>query len=278
MQSILRFNLLITITVLFVSACAQSKNDNDSMKEHESILTGKQVFMIMSRRSFKNNTLDKDLNESAVGGLYIPLQVGNDQYKLRFCSASFLNDREVITAAHCIPKAVREGKEDCSLIQFAHPKNNQLIHCESVKWAHKSYDKEDNNKWINVNDVRVDMVVLKMENQLQGVDPLELDNQASKPQDTFQFPRYTYKGPFTFSFTDNTCQVTGSNTNPHPFRKTNCGPIPSNSGAPVLSENNKIRGIMFGSSGLFVETYCLNKDAFGDYHWNESCPVPSTIH
>jgi hypothetical protein len=180
-----------------------------------------------------------------------PSAINQLQYKNKRCTA-FLVARDLIaTNRHCLPEQMNKEREACDGINFVFPKSKnhepEILKCKTIEFLSEP---------LVPNSVNVDLAILRTQTTTER-ESLKLS------QDGFQNEKqYTiYKiDPDLESgggvvIKSNCDAIQNSIVNPYFTSDKSpivnfipCEVIPGNSGSPILSSGNEVRGIIHSSS------------------------------
>ena len=199
------------------------------------------------------------------------------KYEATTCTASLLEEGHVITAAHCLPKAVLKGVESCRNLVFLNKKFQKPYRCESILWSSQVYEKEGSSKVVHSSSVSADVVIYKLSVKPTEIKSMKLSNEAALDSMRFHSLLYTPQKNETRQLIkeSRSCQIKDRARYGYAFRVINQEFVQGNSGSPIVNENDEIQFIVssiFRGKGesFVVDVSCLEKIG-NQYRWKQSC-------
>ncbi len=205
--------------------------------------------------------------------------VKNVKYGATTCTASLLEDGHVITAAHCMPKAVLDGSTSCRNLVFLHKKAQKPYRCESILWYSPVYRNTGSGKVTNSYAVSADLAIFKLSQKPKDLKAMKLSVHAALDSMRLNPLLYTPEKSSTESrmlFNDSKlCHLKDSARYGYAFRVVDQEFVQGNSGSPIINENEEIQFIIssiFKGKGesFVVDVSCLGKRG-SEYFWKSSC-------
>ncbi|MBN21651.1 MAG: hypothetical protein CL678_10230 [Bdellovibrionaceae bacterium] len=188
-----------------------------------------------------------------------------DKHVLSSCTGFLISASQIITNSHCIPKKIKQGKEQCTnLIEFFLPKSSQDTLSE------KNYEEKHSCKKV--------LFSSEIEGKKRSTTPdyaiIELDSVSDHPPLSISRNGFSHKENLKIfkmqlneksipsgSLKQESCTtIQGSLILPQFNHKTapivslsGCHNIPGNSGAPIIDSEGKVRGIHYASLTSYGE-------------------------
>jgi hypothetical protein len=206
------------------------------------------------------------------------------KYEATTCTASLLDDGHVITAAHCLPKSVLNGKKSCRNLVFLNKKFQKPYRCESILWSSEVYEKEGSSKVVHSASVSADVVVYRLSQKPFEIKPMRLSTESALDSMRFRSLLFTPQKNETRHLMkeSRTCQIKDRARYGYAFRVINQEFVQGNSGSPILNENDEIQFIVssiFRGKGesFVIDVSCLEKTG-NEYTWKQSCSQKGPLY
>lgn len=180
-----------------------------------------------------------------------PPAINQLQFKNKRCTA-FLVARDLIaTNRHCLPDDMHKEKKSCEGIRFVFPKSKnhepELLKCKVVEFISEP---------LEANSVNVDLAILRTQTQTNR-EPLNFSQDGFKDENEYTIykidPNSDTGGGIVVK--SNCKAIQNSIINPYFSSDKSpiinfvpCLVIPGNSGSPIMSSSNEVRGIIHSSS------------------------------
>lgn len=209
-----------------------------------------------------------------------PPAINQLQHGAKRCTAFLVSRNLVATNLHCIPSTMWKEKSNCNGILFVFPKSknheSEVLSCQTVEFVSEP---------LEPNAVNVDLAILKTtestNREFLNFSQVGFKNDASYT--IYKVDPNSENGGGTVVKT-NCDAIQNSVVNPYFTSDTSpivnfipCQVIPGNSGSPIMSSNNEVRGIIHSSSdGRIFEIFeshqqKLNKKVYTAFGTNFSC-------
>lgn len=185
-----------------------------------------------------------------------PAAINQLQYKNKRCTA-FLVARDLIaTNLHCLPEHMNKERESCDGIKFVFPKAKnhepEILNCKTIEFLSEPLEK---------NTVNVDLAVLRTQTSTNR-EPLNFSQDGFQDEKIYSIykidPNSDTGGGVVVK--SNCPAIQNSIINPYFSSDKSpivnfipCKVIPGNSGSPILSSTNEVRGIIHSSSDGMLE-------------------------
>ncbi len=180
-----------------------------------------------------------------------PPAINQLQYKGKRCTA-FLVARDLIaTNLHCLPDHLNKEKQKCEGMTFVFPKSKnhqpETLNCKSVEFLSEPLEQHSTN---------VDLAILRTE-EATSREPLNFSQEGFENEKEYTIykidPDQTTGGGVVIKL--NCEAIQNSIVNPYFTSDKSpivnfipCHVIPGNSGSPIMSSANEVRGIIHSSS------------------------------
>jgi V8-like Glu-specific endopeptidase len=192
-----------------------------------------------------------------------PPAINQLQYKNKRCTA-FLVARDLIaTNLHCLPDEMNKERQSCEGIDFVFPKSKnhepETLKCKTIEFLSEPLEK---------NSVNVDLAILRTHSNTNR-EALNFSQDGFQDEKDYAIykidPNSDTGGGVVVK---STCQAI-QNAVINPYFSSDkspivnfipCRVIPGNSGSPIMSSNNEVRGIIHSSSDGKLS------DLFADQH------------
>ena len=188
-----------------------------------------------------------------------PPAINQLQYKNKRCTA-FLVARDLIaTNRHCLPEHMNKEREACDGINFVFPKSKnhdpEVLKCKSIEFLSEP---------LVPNSVNVDLAILRSQTSTNR-EPLTFSQDGFQNEKQYTIykvdPNLENGGGVVVK--SNCDAIQNSIVNPYFTSDKSpivnfipCQVIPGNSGSPILSSGNEVRGIIHSSSdGKLAELF-----------------------
>ncbi len=180
-----------------------------------------------------------------------PPAISQMQYKGKRCTA-FLVARDLIaTNLHCLPESMSKEKESCEGIDFVFPKSKnhepETLKCKTIEFLSEP---------LVQNTVNVDLAIVRTQTSTNR-EPLSFSQEGFQDEKEYMIykidPDQATGGGVVVK--SNCKAIQNSIINPYFSSDKSpivnfipCQVIPGNSGSPIMSSSNEVRGIIHSSS------------------------------
>ncbi|MEZ4815681.1 MAG: trypsin-like serine protease [Bdellovibrionota bacterium] len=248
------------------------------------------------------------IKSPGVGIINIVTSSNNSGTMRNSCTATLINDNEIITAAHCAVDN-QSPEEICKHTTFSHALEEETFTCSKILW--NSY--QDFESKIDPDDkktVRSDILIIQLSKAPKNIQVHSLSNQFVSKNENLKALVYspvemkeseltlTQKAPLSpfkknstqYFFAAYACSLADTFPSGYPFRSLDCPIIEGNSGGPVFNTKMEIQGIIGGciapktnkcsdgqSGGYMTDLGCMKK-VNGKYAWRNNCPKEGVVN
>lgn len=179
-----------------------------------------------------------------------PPAINQLQFKNKRCSAFLVARDLVATNLHCLPDEMNKEKESCEGIQFVFPKSKnheaETLKCKTIEFLSEP---------LETNSVNVDLAILRT-HTTSTREPLNFSQDGFQDEREYMIYKVDPTDDGGGIIVKSNCKaIQNSIINPYFSSDKSpiinfipCRVIPGNSGSPIMSSSNEVRGIIHSSS------------------------------